>query len=133
MKDLHPARMIRNAATSAVLLSLAACGGKKQDDEKDEIPTRQEALSEFCSATLECSEQAFYEEYGSIEECVEESSNNHDEIIMEYGKDCGESVLSLLDCFGAEWVTTCDEYDAAAECVIDSIRVSGDCEGLDGI
>ncbi len=130
MKDLHPHRLIRITATSVLALSIAGCGGKKEEDDEDKVPEKREALGDFCSATQECVPSEFDSEYEDVDDCVEDSSMNYEDVVEEQGEECGESMLKLLSCLGETWPETCDIYDAAEDCIPEALGASSDCDEL---
>ncbi len=133
MKDLNLSRLIHVATVTTLVVSTGACGGKKKKDEEDPVPDKDVALLTVCEATLECDPDSFYDEYEDLDDCLESSRENHDELVADESQDCNDSLLKLLDCFGNAFPETCDEYYAAYDCIPEGFGVVSDCESVSGI
>lgn len=120
--------MISVVTTGTLLLSANSCGGKKTEKDDDTIPDKEETLEGLCEVLKECAPDEFYAAYDDVDDCLEESSQNYDTNLDEYGEDCGEAFLKFTDCFHKSWGKSCDEYAVYDDCFGEILELYTNCE-----
>lgn len=115
VKDLNVSRVINVVAVTGLAITVVGCGGDRS------------AARKYCKAMEKCDKSDFVEEFSSMQDCIDTTTDYLEDIEDDTNEDCAEAYRNLIKCGAKVYKKSCDYDDVYDDCEDEIEDVMDEC------